>query len=392
MFNLLSVVHAGKKSMGGFSSSQSMLLLVRTSSFGAAALVLSSAQQRRSFCLATAPRGAESSSPLLKFGVIADIQYCDIDDAENFSGTEFRRYRSSLEGAKKAVERFREEKVDFVAQLGDLIDGQNSGRYGAGLGRGRTAETALRRVLAVLNEAGPVYHAIGNHEWMCFSPEDFRKEVPEEKNFYYRIPSAGNNNVQFLVLNSYEISMELPENSEGWRRAAEMLQKENPKVVGAKAGTVDFFKDLEGSQLRFVPFNGAYGEKQLTWLRRHFEEARKEQITTVIFAHTPLHPKAASWRNVNYDAPEVLDLIEEFKDVVLAVFAGHSHRGGYYFDPKSQVHHTTVQATLTHESSFGIVDVYHDHLQLRGFGDLPSRTLSLSSSEEKPTAAAKKEE
>ena len=37
----------------------------------------------------------------VRFGVVADVQYCDIDDARNFAGTEVRFYRGSLDGARR---------------------------------------------------------------------------------------------------------------------------------------------------------------------------------------------------------------------------------------------------------------------------------------------------
>lgn len=71
--------------------------------------------------------------PVFSFGVIADIQYCDCDDATNFAGTEHRKYRDTLRQTELAVASWNQAKVNFVVQLGDLIDGQNAGGYGAGL-------------------------------------------------------------------------------------------------------------------------------------------------------------------------------------------------------------------------------------------------------------------
>ena len=39
----------------------------------------------------------------VRFGVVADVQYCDIEDARNFAGTEIIFYRGSLEGARRAA-------------------------------------------------------------------------------------------------------------------------------------------------------------------------------------------------------------------------------------------------------------------------------------------------
>lgn len=316
---------------------------------------------------------------LFSFGILADIQYADIDDASNFGKTEFRYYRQSLEGARKAGRAFQDEHVSFVAQLGDLIDGQNGGTYGAGLGRGRTSEDALTKVLNVLSAyEGPYYHAVGNHELMNFQNPNILNDkfndqhvIAKQKNYF----SFHQNNWTFVMLNAYENSLELPADSEGYKEAEIILRRENPQVVNAGNGKVDFFRGLDGDRQRFVPFNGAYGEKQLQWLQNELDTARQKGHSVVLFSHTPVHPNSASWRNVNYDAPDLLNLLKDYHDVVTAVFAGHSHRGGYYFDAESGISHTTVQAILTHVDSFGIVDVFTDDLRLRGFGALPSRVI-----------------
>ena len=95
---------------------------------------------------------------MLRFGLIADVQYCDIEDGMNFGGTEFRYYRGSLGGAARAAAAFAAARGErgslrFVAQLGDIIDGQNGGTYGAGLAwRGAPrSDEALAKVLEALD-------------------------------------------------------------------------------------------------------------------------------------------------------------------------------------------------------------------------------------------------
>ena len=87
-------------------------------------------------------------------------KYADIENAENFRKTEKRNYRcanvaeqlsgslfisytpwpnvtpnvcsESLTHLKGAVKLWNSVDVDFAVSLGDLIDGQNSGKYGQG--------------------------------------------------------------------------------------------------------------------------------------------------------------------------------------------------------------------------------------------------------------------
>ena len=74
-------------------------------------------------------------APRFAFGVIADVQYADVDDAFDFHKTHIRRYRHALKVFEAAVQGFKEYQLDqqnkddgtpisWVAQLGDLIDGK----------------------------------------------------------------------------------------------------------------------------------------------------------------------------------------------------------------------------------------------------------------------------
>lgn len=84
---------------------------------------------------------ADAQTYAFSFGIVADVQYADVPDATNFRGTERRRYRESVKCLDQAVKCWTEEVQDDkrnlkfigVMQLGDLIDGQNSGKYGNGL-------------------------------------------------------------------------------------------------------------------------------------------------------------------------------------------------------------------------------------------------------------------
>ena len=120
----------------------------------------------------------EHGALLFRFGVVADIQHADLDDAQNFGGTEQRFYRGSLAGARRAVDGWNAEEsppLAFGVSLGDLVDGQNAGKYGdglrfAGAPRSRSALASVKRELDRV-AAPAVYHAIGNHELLNFESE-----------------------------------------------------------------------------------------------------------------------------------------------------------------------------------------------------------------------------
>ena len=72
---------------------------------------------------------------------------------------------------------------------------------------------------------------------------------------------------------------------------------------------------------------------------------------------------------------EVLEVLREAGNVV-AVVAGHSHSGGYALDDHG-IHHVVVEATLTHETAFGVCECRGDgSITIAGEGSVPSRVLA----------------
>jgi hypothetical protein len=152
----------------------------------AATLAVSDASvgSRRPSLLAAAPASSRSEATdrcIFSFGVVADIQYADVETASNFAGTEQRNYRGSLGQVERAVSLWNSlsPRPIFVAQLGDLIDGQNAGRYGGGLGMATPqSQPALDRVTGLLAGcACPMYHTIGNHELYNFEWADLKLQL-----------------------------------------------------------------------------------------------------------------------------------------------------------------------------------------------------------------------
>ncbi|CAG2176752.1 unnamed protein product, partial [Oppiella nova] len=75
---------------------------------------------------------AQTMSYLLRFGVVADVQYADNDDRQAwYDANKTRFYRNSLTQVKKAFSHWNCEEnqnqgISFVLQLGDIIDGINA--------------------------------------------------------------------------------------------------------------------------------------------------------------------------------------------------------------------------------------------------------------------------
>lgn len=318
-------------------------------------------------------------SPLFSFGVIADIQYADIEDAMNFSKTEHRGYRNALLEAKRAVEYWKRMSPSplFIAQLGDLIDGQNSGTYGQGTSMEHPQ--SKEAFAAVMNELKKseirTIHAVGNHELYNFSWEELRALYNDEQNtvaqeeFYFSFqPVEG---WTCIMLNPYEISIMQAENSWGYKEAYRILKARNKNFL--TQGTANFFEGLEGLDQRFVPFNGGFGTKQISWLEGALNEAKKRNDRVIVFTHTPIFASSASARNLAFDYDKALEVMHRFGNVAL-VMAGHYHRGGYAQDEQG-IHHITIQSPLTHGYCFGVVHVFDTKIECKGIGEQRSYTL-----------------
>lgn len=314
----------------------------------------------------------------VRFGVVADVQYCDINDARNFAGTEVRFYRGSLDGARRAARGFAAARatggLDFVAQLGDLVDGQNAGGYGALRGEAPRSGAALGEVLAALDCGVEYHHCVGNHELYNFSPAELRAgplgaapHVVAKSELYHAFQVR---KWTFIVLNPYEESSSLPRDTAGYRAAAALLRARNPNPV--LEAPCDFFAGLAGPEMRFVPFNGGVGAAQRKWLET---ELGRADGPVVVFSHLPLFHESCSWRNVAWDAPEVLDVLQR-SGRVHSVVAGHAHGGGYAQD-EAGIHHVVVEATLTHPTAYALCEGRADgSLVVRGVGSVPSRALA----------------
>jgi manganese-dependent ADP-ribose/CDP-alcohol diphosphatase len=98
----------------------------------------------------------ESMKPIFTFGIIADVQYADIDPV----GT--RYYRSSLPKLRESLSSFKNDSADFIINLGDLIDRDF---------------VSFKKVLDIIDSSGiRTYHVSGNHDYAVDS--ELKKQIP----------------------------------------------------------------------------------------------------------------------------------------------------------------------------------------------------------------------
>jgi manganese-dependent ADP-ribose/CDP-alcohol diphosphatase len=355
-----------------------------------------------------------SNLPAYTFGLLTDIQHAPIPDGHSFTGNA-RYYRHAMEAAAYAAHHFQDECVDCVVNLGDIIDGKCADvqRWGgevdtiatdddAKISVGHDAIDNVLQSLSFYN--GKILHTYGNHELYNLSRDQLmeklnipftREDTGELVGYYtYLIESCRNQKqkdvvveeqsssssmkLRALVLDTYDLCLldRCPDSSHKRHKAHEILSANNHNYPDEENSP----EGLEGVARRFVAFNGGVDEPQLKWLHQTLEMARKNDEKVIIFSHQPIHP-GSTWPTClvwNYD--EILDILRSYKDVIIASFSGHAHKGGYIRDEESGIHFRSVEAVL--ESSppirtYAIVDVFEDKLVIRGEGDCVSDVYDL---------------
>ena len=160
--------------------------------------------------------------PLLTFGILTDIQYADVDDGASNKGKK-RYYRQSLDKVKNAViswknyEKNNDQKIAFILQLGDLIDGKSK----------NNSYNAMNTVLNELNQCfshedlsksvqPKLLHTWGNHEMYNFkrneliktplyTRRDLNQTIPDVNANYYTFDIT--DNLILINLDFYELSV-----------------------------------------------------------------------------------------------------------------------------------------------------------------------------------------
>lgn len=317
------------------------------------------------------PADAGAPKPSFRFGAIADIQYCDVDDCFNFSKTEKRKYRGSVDVLRRAVADWRnDDKLDFVVHLGDIIDQQNFGM--------NTSHEALDVILSVfhkLPESLPVVNLIGNHELYNFTRKELEVLLDmspySKRQAHYSFlpaPDRPGRRWRIVVLDSYAVNcIDQKEHNDGKDEAFEYLGKHNPNELRKKGG--NWLTGLEGINRRFVPYNGAIGDAQRVWLDGVLAEADAAGEQVILMGHVPLAPGSCVNSCLSWDHEAVLDILDAH-GCVTAVFSGHDHAGGYAF--RNGVHYVTFPSPLNVKEedprAHATVEVFDDKIVLLNRG------------------------
>ncbi|XP_067860427.1 manganese-dependent ADP-ribose/CDP-alcohol diphosphatase-like isoform X1 [Heptranchias perlo] len=325
------------------------------------------------------------------FGVIADIQYANIENGFNYAGTRERYYRNSLRLLRGAIKEWNEETTapKFILQLGDIIDGCNS--------QLKSSDDALQAVIhEFANCMSPVHHIWGNHEFYNFDRELLLKSAlnskhlgndrtsdntdscsiktnlgPADPEAFYGYHFSPCPKFRFILTDAYDLSiLGRKKTSKKHHDSMQILKSNNENEnLNSPIG-------LAGLNLRFVGFNGGFSQEQLEWLNKvlTFSDNNQEKVTVI--GHLPVHPDSTDPMCVAWNYDEMLSVLHAHTSVVCFI-AGHDHDGGYYLDDHG-IHHLTFEGvieTSPESDAFGTVHVYEDKMILKGRGRIPERVL-----------------
>lgn len=278
---------------------------------------------------------ADSSKSKVRFGVIADIQYCDCETR----GSRF--YRNSLEKLEVCVTDLNAEKVQFTVNLGDMVDRDTPGN--------------LEAVLSRLNQLNqPVYNTPGNHDYGYITDNDALYKQMGMPASYYSFVQKG---WRFVLLNTNEVASYA--NISGTPLEAE-LEKMITRIK-------------EDGRRNGADYNGGISQKQLEWLRSELETAERKKEDVLVFSHHPLYaaPGLTAFNDL-----EIIELLAAYPCVKGAI-CGHHHAGD--FDTYKDIPFITTEGMIetANENAYGIVDIYTDRIVFTGKGRSRSYTLPI---------------
>lgn len=245
-------------------------------------LVLASlaATSTSSLCPASTP----TTDARLRFGLITDLHYAD----KNTAGTRF--YRDTLGKLEEASAQFTKDEVEFIVELGDLIDAADSVEVELGY-----LKTINKTFSAISKDR---HYVLGNHCVDTLTKQEFLGAVEQPKSYH----SFDRGGYHFVALDCC------------YRSDHQPYQRKN-----------------------FVWTDTNIPPEELEWLKSDLKEAAKP---TIVFTHQRLD--VSNDHGVK-NCVEVRKVLEESGNV-LAVFQGHSHKNE--LNQIQGIHYCTLQAMV----------------------------------------------
>lgn len=278
---------------------------------------------------------AQNASQVIRFGVFADTQYADCPSENS------RFYRQALQKLDTCIDYFNQQNVQFIVNLGDIIDRKNSDLE------------VIKSHLARLNNK--IYNITGNHDYKEVTDNSLlyrQLDMPSEYYFFKK------QNWIFIMLNTNDISAYA--NVKGTEKEQELnAMLEEIKRTGGKQG---------------YRWNGGVGKKQMKWLDNLLAECEKNGNHVLIFTHHPLYPQSEFTALNNMD---ILHTISKYPCVKM-VLSGHHHAGGFgsYKGIPMITHEGMIETEQ--QNAYSIIEITPDSILVKGHGRVPSRSFKYS--------------
>lgn len=260
--------------------------------------------------LAPASLWADEADVAVRAGLVTDLHYAD----KPAGGT--RHYRETLDKLETAAEKFGSSKLNFIVELGDLVDAADS--VSTELGYLKTINTQFS---AIHKDR---HYVLGNHCVDTLTKEEFLGQVEQPRSYY----SFDRSGVHFIVLDACFTS--------------------GGKPYGRKNSKWD---------------DANLPPAELEWLEADLQSTDNP---VVVFAHQRLDVSSAHGVKNNAAVRKIL----EANGQVLAVFQGHSHQN----DVKQigGIHYCTLVAMVegsgADNNAFSVLEISKNHdLRVVGF-------------------------
>lgn len=275
-----------------------------------------------------------NNEPILRIGLVADPQYADQPTA----GT--RYYKESLWKLEEAIDTFNYYGVDFVQNLGDIID-SGWGNY-----------DSILPIYELLAHEIENHQLLGNHDYAVDSA--LLKDLLLKLSMPYYYYSYSEKGWRFIVLDATDYSY-----------FSNRLHHRDIRQI-------DFYFESTKDKPNHHDWNGAIGKEQQSWLKQQLDSADLENQKIILFSHLPVRPQDDPHNLWNDD--EIANLLENSNHVV-AFINGHNHAGGNAYI--NGIHHIGIFGMVENLiSSYGILELYEDSLVLRGYGNQETMHLT----------------
>lgn len=131
--------------------------------------------------------------------------------------------------------------------------------------------------------------------------------------------------------------------------------------------------------MKYVPYNGSISNSQLNWLDTTLKTSYERKERVFIFCHIAVQPGSARPPGYVWNNHEILAVLHQYPNTVVAFISGHDHEGGYFKDSFG-IHHIIPPAPLEcdlGDVAYGYISVYSRYFELSWYGKQPTSGVNL---------------